>query len=162
MPRCHASLIGSGQQSGVMTHPQVRYTRLERTSGTTILISREVDILMLKNGFRWFLAAFLLVGANSGFTQSQIRMLGFDDNSCQAWVSSKEDPEQRKEYVSWARGFLSGHNYANQKQQISDVSRSTVEMYVERFCRDKPTAQFTEAVYRMSDQYSGRSAPITR
>ena len=117
---------------------------------------------MLKNGFRWFLAAFLLVGANSGFAQSQIRMLGFDDNSCQAWVSSKEDPEQRKEYVSWARGFLSGHNYANQKQQVSDVSRSTVEMYVERFCRDKPTAQFTEAVYRMSDQYSGRSAPITR
>ena len=60
------------------------------------------------------------------------------------------------------RGFLSGHNYANQRQQVSDVSRSTVEMYVERFCRDKPTAPFTEAVYRMSDQYSGRSAPITR
>ena len=90
------------------------------------------------------------------------KMLGFDDNSCQVWVESKDDPDQRKEYVSWARGFLSGHNYANQKQQVSDVSRSTVEMYIERFCRQSPTAQFTEAVYRMSDQYSGRGAPITR
>ena len=117
---------------------------------------------MLKSSSRWCVAVFLFAGATFCFAQTQTRMLGFDDNSCQAWTKSKEDPEQRKEYISWARGFLSGHNYANQKQQISDVSRSTVEMYVERFCRDKPTAQFTEAVYRMSDQYSGRGAPITK
>lgn len=107
---------------------------------------------------------FLLLAAGMlpGAAGAQTRMLGFDDNSCQAWVQSKEDPGRRAEYVSWARGFLSGHNYANQKQQVSEVSRSTVEMYIERFCRDKPTAAFTEAVYRMSDQYSGRSAPITK
>jgi hypothetical protein len=90
------------------------------------------------------------------------KMLGFDDNSCLAWAESKEEPEQRREFISWARGFLSGHNYANQKQQVSDVSRGTLEMFIERFCRDNPSAQFTEAVYRMSDQYSGRGAPITR
>lgn len=117
---------------------------------------------MRKSGSRWFVAAIFLAWASSGIAQVHTRMLGFDDNSCQAWTRSKEDPEQRSEYLSWARGFLSGHNYANQKQQISDVSRSTVEMYIERFCRDKPTAQFTEAVYRMSDQYSGRGAPITK
>ena len=104
----------------------------------------------------------LALSAMSGAAAAQARMLGFDDNSCQAWTGSKEDPEQRREYVSWARGFLSGHNYANQKQQVSDISRSTVEMFIERFCRDKPAAQFTEAVYRMSDQYSGRGAPITK
>ncbi len=117
---------------------------------------------MLKSGSRWFVAVFIFAWASSGIAQGQTKMLGFDDNSCEAWKASKEDPEQRKEYVSWARGFLSGHNYANQKQQISEVSRSTVEMYVERFCRDKPRAQFTEAVYRMSDQYSGRGSPITK
>lgn len=90
------------------------------------------------------------------------KMLGFDDNSCRVWVASKDDPGQRREYVSWARGFLSGHNYANQKQQVSDVSYSTVEMFIERFCRDKPQAEFTEAAYRMSDRYSGRGAPITK
>lgn len=94
--------------------------------------------------------------------QSQPRLLGFDDNSCRAWVQSKDEPDVRREYVSWARGFLSGHNYANQRQQVSEVSRSTVEMFIDRFCREKPTAQFTEAVYRMSDQYAGRSGPISR
>ena len=108
----------------------------------------------------WILQLALITA--SGVAAAQSRMLGFDDNSCQAWVGSKDDADQRREYVSWARGFLSGHNYANQKQQVSEVSRSTVEMYIERFCRDKPTAAFTEAVYRMSDQYSGRSAPISR
>ena len=95
-------------------------------------------------------------------TASRLKVLGFDDNSCAAWQAAAADPDQRAAQVAWARGFLSGHNYANQKQQVSDVSRSTVEMFIERFCRDKPAAQFTEAVYRMSDQYSGRGAPITK
>jgi hypothetical protein len=90
------------------------------------------------------------------------RVLGFEDNSCLAWAGSKDDSERRGEYLAWARGFLSGHNYANQKQQVSDISRGTVEMFIERFCRDKPTAQFTEAVYRMSDQYSGRGTAISK
>ena len=88
------------------------------------------------------------------------KMLGFEDNSCVAWQESKDDMEQREAYVAWARGFLSGHNYANPKQQVSEVSRSTVEQYIERFCREKPKGQFTDAAYRMSDQYSGRGAPI--
>lgn len=87
-------------------------------------------------------------------------LLGLDDNSCQAWQQSKNDPDLRREYLSWMRGFLSGHNYANQKQQVSDVSRGTVEQYVERFCREKPKAEVTEAAARMSDDFSGRGAPI--
>ncbi|MDR3221102.1 MAG: hypothetical protein LBU46_03705 [Candidatus Accumulibacter sp.] len=109
-----------------------------------------------------FLVLQLALGVGNGIAAAPPRMLGFDDNSCQSWVESKDDPERRGEYLSWARGFLSGHNYANQKQQVSDISRSTVEMFVERFCRDKPAAQFTEAIYRMSDQYSGRGTPITK
>ena len=106
------------------------------------------------------LFALLLLSVSA--TAAPLKIVGFDDMSCRAWVKSKDDAEQRKAYLAWIRGVLTGHNYANQRQQVSDVSRSTVEMYVERFCRDKPTAPFTEAVYRMSDQYSGRSAPITR
>jgi len=108
------------------------------------------------------LVLLIAAWAAFGIAGAQTRMLGFDDNSCQTWAKSKDDQEQRKEYVSWARGFLSGHNYANPKQPISDISRGTIEMYIERFCRDKPTAQFTEAVYRMSDQYSGRGTPINK
>lgn len=106
--------------------------------------------------------ALSLAAAFPAGVLAQGRTLGFEDNSCQAWVKSRDESDVRREYVSWARGFLSGHNYANQKQQISDVSRSTIEMFIERYCRDKPTGQFTDAVYRMSDQYAGRSGPIAK
>jgi hypothetical protein len=117
---------------------------------------------MLPRNLIAFLVLQLTLVAVNDLAAAPPKMLGFDDNSCQAWAGSREDPELRGEYLAWARGFMSGHNYANQKQQVSDVSRGTIEMFIERFCRDKPTAQFTEAVYRMSDQYSGRRAPITR
>ena len=91
-----------------------------------------------------------------------LKVLGFEDMSCQAWLKSKDDAEQRKAYVAWVRGFLSGHNYANQSQQISVVASATVELYVQRFCSEKPLGQFTDAALRMSDQYSGRNAPITK
>ena len=91
-----------------------------------------------------------------------IKILGFEDGSCQAWTSSKDDPERRSQYIAWARGFLSGHNYANQSQQVTDFSQATIENFIENFCRQKPNAEFTEAAYRMSDQYSGRGKPISK
>jgi hypothetical protein len=117
---------------------------------------------MLPRSLIAFLVLQLAQVAGNDLAAAPSRMLGFDDNSCRAWAGSKEDPEVRGEYLAWARGFLSGHNYANQKQQVSDISRGTIEVFVERFCRDNPAAQFTEAVYRMSDQYSGRRTPITK
>ena len=89
-------------------------------------------------------------------------MLGFDDMSCKAWVQSKDDAELRKQYVAWGRGFLTGHNYANQGHQVSVVSAGTVELYIERYCNEKPLGQFSDAVLRMSDQYAGRDAPISK
>ncbi len=91
-----------------------------------------------------------------------LKTLGFDDMSCHAWSESKGDAEVRASYVAWVRGFLSGHNYARQSEQISEVSSGTVEMYVTRFCNEKPREDFTTAAQRMSDQYSGRNAPITK
>jgi hypothetical protein len=104
------------------------------------------------------LAALVPVSAGA----APLKILGFDDMSCQTWLKSKDDAELRKQYVSWVRGFLSGHNYANQSQQISVVSSGTVELYVDRFCSEKPLGQFSDAALRMSDQYSGRNAPITK
>jgi len=116
---------------------------------------------MIKRGFAGSVVLLLALYSMSGSAATKPpKMLGFDDNSCAAWQASKDDAELRDTYVAWARGFLSGHNYANPKQQVSDVSRSTVEQYIERFCRQKPTAEFTEAAYRMSDQYSGRGTPV--
>jgi hypothetical protein len=114
---------------------------------------------MTKKGLASSVFMLLALYSMSG-SAATTKMLGFEDNSCVAWQASKDDMEQREAYVAWARGFLSGHNYANPKQQVSEVSRWTVELYIERFCREKPKGQFTDAAYRMSDQYSGRGAPI--
>ena len=91
-----------------------------------------------------------------------IKIVGFEDMSCRAWSASKEDAEQRALYVAWVRGVLSGHNYANQSQQVSAISNGTVEQYVQRYCTEKPLGQFSEAAFRLSDQFSGRNSAITK
>lgn len=106
------------------------------------------------------IAAFLSLPQDAA--ASKLKILAFDDNSCQAWKSSTDEPELRAAQVAWARGFLSGHNYANQKQQVTDVSAGTVERYIEQFCRKNPKGLFIDAAYQMSDDYSGRNAPIRK
>lgn len=91
-----------------------------------------------------------------------IKTVGFDDMSCRAWVKSKDDGEQRKIYLAWIRGVLTGHNYANQSQQVSSISTGTVENFIDRYCVEKPAGEFSEAALRMSDKFSGRNEPISK
>jgi hypothetical protein len=111
---------------------------------------------------RKLLLSLILLLASASAGAAPLKILGFDDMSCQAWLKSSSDAEQRKAYVAWVRGFLSGHNYANQSQQISVVSSGTVELYVQRYCSEKPLGQFSDAALRLSDQYSGRNAAIAK
>ena len=98
----------------------------------------------------------------SGAVAAPVKTVGFDDMSCRAWVKSKDDGEQRKIYLAWIRGVLTGHNYANQSQQVSSVSTGTVENFVDRYCVEKPLGEFSDAALRMSDKFSGRNAPISK
>ena len=91
-----------------------------------------------------------------------LKIVGFDDMSCKAWAQSKSDPDVRQRYIAWLRGFLSGHNYANQSAQVSVISSGTVELFVDRYCNEKPQGQFSDAALRLSDQFSGRNSPITK
>ena len=98
----------------------------------------------------------------SGAIAAPVKTVGFDDMSCRAWVKSKDDAEQRKAYLAWIRGVLTGHNYANQSQQVSSMSTGTVENFVDRYCVEKPLGEFSDAALRMSDKFSGRNAPISK
>lgn len=89
-------------------------------------------------------------------------LLGFDDMSCAAWSQSKADAEQRAAYVVWIRGFLSGHNYALPKQQVSTISSGTIENHINRYCSTTPTGQFSDGAMRLSDQFSGRNQPVRK
>ena len=91
-----------------------------------------------------------------------VKIVGFDDMSCSAWIKSKDDAEQRGNYLAWTRGVLTGHNYANQSQQISSISSGTVENFVNRYCAEKPAGDISEAAFRMADKFSGRNQAITK
>jgi hypothetical protein len=102
----------------------------------------------------------LLIAA--GAIAAPIKTVGFDDMSCRTWIKSKDDAEQRKIYLAWIRGVLTGHNYANQSQQVSAVSSGTVENFVDHYCAEKPAGEFSDAALRMSDKFSGRNEPISK
>jgi hypothetical protein len=109
------------------------------------------------------LISLLCIGFFVGSVQAApVKMLGFDDMTCAAWFNSKNDGEQRASYLVWMRGVLTGHNYGQQKQQVSSVSSGTIEMFVDRYCKSNPKEDFSEAVFRLSDQFSGRNQPITK
>lgn len=110
----------------------------------------------------WRIAAVLATLLATQAAAAPPKLLGLDDMACAAWIASKDDPEQRQKYLAWARGFLSGHNYANQRQQVTDVSSGTIEGYATRYCQEHSKASFAEALYRMSDDFSGRGAPLLK
>ncbi|MCG2575792.1 hypothetical protein LZ012_02145 [Dechloromonas sp. XY25] len=110
---------------------------------------------------KWILGALIAVLA-FGADAAPPKLLGLDDMSCPAWANTKANPDERQPYLAWARGFLSGHNYANQRQQVTDVSNGTIEQYADRYCRANPKASFADALYRMSDEFSGRGAALSK
>lgn len=120
-----------------------------------------VDARKLRMAANGLLIAVTFVMAGSAMA-SGLKVLAFDDNSCNAWKQGVEDADLRASHVAWARGFLSGHNYANQRQQVTDVSAGTVERNIEQYCRKNPTGLFIDAAYRMSDSMSGRNEPIRK
>ncbi|WP_461309821.1 hypothetical protein [Azonexus hydrophilus] len=85
-----------------------------------------------------------------------LKVLGFDDNSCKAWRSSGD----RTCMVAWARGFSAGT--ARSAPARRRCRRRTVERNIEQYCRKNPAGLFIDAAYRMSDSMSGRNEPIRK
>lgn len=106
--------------------------------------------------------ALLLAACLPATAAPPLKLLGLEDMSCKAWQQSRDDTEQRGRYVAWLRGFLSGHNYARPSQQVADISSGTVAQFVDRYCSEKPLGQVSDAVQRLSDQYSGRNEAISK
>jgi hypothetical protein len=101
----------------------------------------------------------LFVGMAQG---ASLNILSVDDLSCAAWRKSKENPEQRSSYLVWLRGVLTGHNYALPNQQVSSISGGTIENYVNDYCSKNQNGEISEAVFRLSDQFSGRNQAVRK
>ncbi len=105
-------------------------------------------------------ACAALCFASAGLAATNI--LGFDDMSCATWIKSKDDPDQRNAYIFWLRGFLTGHNYALPNQQVSTISSGTIDAKISQYCKENRDSNISDAVMRLSDQFSGRNQPIRK
>jgi hypothetical protein len=111
----------------------------------------------------WQLIGVLCSGIFLGSAvAAPLNILGFDDMSCTAWSASRDDAEQRQIYVVWIRGLLTGHNYGQQGQQVSSISSATIDNFVNRYCSQNPRGDFSDAAFRLSDEFSGRNRPIRK
>lgn len=106
------------------------------------------------------LLAVLLLSLDAGAVP--LKIVGFDDMSCRAWTQSKDDAEVHNSHLAWIRGVLTGHNYANQSQQVSAMSPGTVQNFVDRYCVENPQGEFSDAAFRMADKFSGRNQPLKK
>ena len=107
-----------------------------------------------------FLLWMLFLAASA--QAAPVKIVGFEDMSCPSWIKSKEDSDLHKIHLAWVRGVLSGHNYANQRQQVSAISNGTVENFVDRYCSENPSGEFSDAALRMADKFSGRNEVLSK
>jgi hypothetical protein len=125
-----------------------------------ITMCRQLEYFMTtRHALLFFLLAITLTTRSNA---APVKIVGFDDMSCRSWVNGKNDSDLRKTQVAWVRGTLTGHNYANQKQQVSTISTGTVENFVDRYCSDTPQGEFSDAALRMADKFSGRNDIISK
>ena len=75
-----------------------------------------------------------------------------ENASCGAWMKSAGNKLVRAQYEFWARGFVSGHNYANASRQVTTSAfPAGDELYqiFDQYCRDHPQQSFVEGVIKL-------------
>jgi len=85
-----------------------------------------------------------------------------DNAACAAWTKSAGNKLVRQQYEIWARGFVSGHNYANPARQVkvgAFPSGDDLYKYFDQFCRDNPQQSFVAGVIQMVEQLAESAKP---
>ena len=78
-----------------------------------------------------------------------------DNASCAAWAKSAGNKLIRQQYEMWARGFVSGHNYANPAQQVkvgTFPGGDDLYKYFDQYCRDNPQQSFVAGAIQLVEQ----------
>ena len=84
-----------------------------------------------------------------------------DNASCAAWTKSAGNKLIRQQYEMWARGFVSGHNYANPAQQVKVGAFPSGEdfyQYFDQYCRGNPQHTFVAAAIQLVEQLAAPAA----
>ena len=83
----------------------------------------------------------------------QINIIFTSENaSCGAWMKSADNKLVRAHYEFWARGFVSGHNFANPAHQVKlgmFPASDELYKYLDRYCRDHPQNSFVDGTIQL-------------
>ena len=85
-----------------------------------------------------------------------------ENASCAAWMKSAGNRLVRAQYEFWARGFVSGHNYANPAHQVrvgAFPGGDELYRHFNHYCRDNPQKSFVEGVIQLVAQLRDAAAP---
>jgi hypothetical protein len=91
----------------------------------------------------------LSIGAHA---QTAIAVMGFQEDSCGAWMESAGNEGDRAQYQYWVRGFVSGHNFANPEHQVRlqrMPDNDALTSYIDKFCAENPVLPFTSAAFQL-------------
>lgn len=109
------------------------------------------------------LFTFLVVATSSVLAQDKpISILSYEDTSCGAWAQSAADKWGRAQYLSWFRGFVSGHNFGNRDNQVHlerMPNEQTLYLYIDKYCRDNPLNPFVSAAFKLVEELRERPVP---
>ena len=97
----------------------------------------------------------------------QINIIFTSENaSCGAWLKSADNKLVRAQYEFWVRGFVSGHNFANQARQINlgvFPGGDALYQHLDQYCRDHPQNTFVDGtiqlVTALRDPVASKKAP---
>ena len=84
-----------------------------------------------------------------------------ENASCSAWAKAASNKLVRQQYEMWARGFVSGHNYANPAQQVkvgAFPGGEEFNQYFDQYCRDNPQHTFVAAAIQLVEQLAAPAA----
>lgn len=84
-----------------------------------------------------------------------------ENASCAAWTKAASNKLVRQQYEMWARGFVSGHNYANPAQQVkvgAFPGGEEFNQYFDQYCRDNPQHTFVAAAIQLVEQLAAPAA----
>ena len=89
--------------------------------------------------------------------EAQINIIFSAENAtCLAWTKSAGNKALRvRAYEVWARGFVSGYNYATPHRQVkveAFPSGDDFDRYFDEFCRDHPQQSFVAGAIQLVEQ----------
>ena len=92
----------------------------------------------------------------------QVNIFSFADSSCNAWLKTSGNKLVRAQYEFWMRGFVSGHNFANQSRQVAVGNFPAGDMmylYLDDYCRDNPNSSYITGAIHLVEQLREPTAP---